>query len=78
MRYMSDDGRIFDTEQKCLEYENQEKKRLKEHQERCEQVKKHYKELLEEINSYNKDYESNIISDLEMIPLSSVIAQLFI
>lgn len=73
MRYISDDGKVFNTEQECCEYERQEKKRLeeeklekerreKERKKRLDSIKKHHNELLEEIESYEKEYNVTIVS----------------
>lgn len=74
MRYISDDGKVFNTELECLEHENTEKKRLEEERIKKEEIKKkqkerydsickHHKELINEIHSYEKDYNSYIFTD---------------
>lgn len=67
MRYISDDGKVFNTEYECCEYENNLKKQreeermrqeklAKEKQERYDAIIKHEKELADEIHAYEKDY----------------------
>lgn len=63
MRYISDDGRVFNTEQECCEYEqrveNQRVKREqleKERQERLGAINKKYEELQNMLSEYEKDY----------------------
>lgn len=91
MRYVSDDGKVFNTEVECTEYENvlkkkhdeenrkREEERLrkekleKERQERFELIKKHQKELNEEIQSYQKDYGYI----LPVTPVDFVLRELF-
>lgn len=63
MRYMSDDGKVFNTEQECYEYEEQvkektaDKERLEaERQKKLNEINKKYKELQELISGYEKKY----------------------
>lgn len=69
MRYLSDYGKnkVFDTERECLEYENNERKRLQEEKiirekmekERCEklsQINKKYQELEKLISEFGEKY----------------------
>ncbi len=63
MRYMSDDGKVFNTEQECYEYEEQvkektaDKERLEaERQKKLNEINKKYKELQELISGYEKEY----------------------
>lgn len=63
MRYISDDGRVFNTEQECCEYEQQiEKNRLikekleMERQNRLDSINKKYEELQNLLSEYEKDY----------------------
>lgn len=67
MRYISDDGKVFNTEQECLEHENMEKKRLEEEKRRKEKlemerkdrlntINKKYRELQKLISEYGLDY----------------------
>lgn len=74
MRYISDDGKVFNTEHECTEWENdlrkrkeeqarkEEERRIKEEKlkaekmERFDLIKKHKKELYEEIDSFQRDY----------------------
>ena len=63
MRYISDDGKVFNTQQECFEYEQQiEKNRLKkeklevERQNRLNSISKKYEELQNMLSEYVKDY----------------------
>ena len=63
MKYISDDGRVFETEQECCEYEQHvEKQRVKraqlekERQDRLSAINKKYKELQNLLSEYEKDY----------------------
>lgn len=63
MRYISDDGNVFNTEQECCEHEQRIKeereKREKlemERQNRLDSINKKYEDLQEEISEYRKDY----------------------
>lgn len=63
MRYISDDGKVFNTEQECREYERgievEKAKREKlelEKQNRLEVINKKYEELQKLISEYSKDY----------------------
>lgn len=71
MRYISDDGKVFNTEQECCEYEQKverdkvKKEELKKQQEeRYKSICEHHNELIEEISSYEKDYNSHVFSGL--------------
>lgn len=59
MRYISDDGKFFNTEQECCEYEQQimnekiKREKLKEErQHRLDMINKKYKELQQLIYEY--------------------------
>lgn len=63
MRYISDDGKVFPTEQECCEYEQKiEQERVKkeklemERQNRLDSINKKYEDLQKEISEYRKDY----------------------
>lgn len=63
MKYISDDGKVFDTEQVCCEYEQRvenqivKRKQLeKERQERLSVISKKYEELQNLFSAYEKDY----------------------
>ena len=63
MRYISDDGKVFNTEQECCEHEqrveNQRVKREqleKERQKRLGAINKKYEELQNMLSEYEKDY----------------------
>lgn len=69
MRYISDDGKIFNTEQECCEYEQKLKEERikkeelqKKQKERYDCIRKHHKELMDEIHSYENDYKSCVFS----------------
>lgn len=49
MRYISDDGKVFNTEEECLDHENSEKKRVEEERIKKEQFETERKELLKEV-----------------------------
>lgn len=63
MRYLSNDGKVFNTEQECYEYEQQiEKDRISkeqlemERQNRLDSIYKKYEELQKLFAEYEKDY----------------------
>lgn len=63
MRYISDDGKVFDTEQECCEYEHKIKKdkaRKEQLETECRNMKKmicdKYEELLGMISEYEEKY----------------------
>lgn len=67
MRYISDDGKVFNTEQDCCDYENRirrekeeelkRKEKLEmERQNRLDIINKKYEELQKLITDYRKDY----------------------
>ena len=63
MRYISDDNKVFNTEQECCEHEQKiknEKMRRenleKEQKERLALINKKYEELQKLISEYGKDY----------------------
>lgn len=63
MRYISDDGKVFNTEQECCEYEqnvkNQRIKREqleKERKDRLDVINKKYQELQNLLSDFEKDY----------------------
>ena len=67
MKYISDDGKVFETEQECLNHENQEIKRLEEERIQKEKlemerkkmqeaINKKYEELQELLSEYDKKY----------------------
>ncbi len=68
MRYISEDGKVFNTEQECLEHENNERRRIenerikremleKERQNRLNVINQKYKELQKLVYEYGDDYE---------------------
>lgn len=63
MKYVSDDGKVFNTEQECCKYEQKiEDNRLKkeklemERLDRLNDIDKKYEELQKLISEYEKDY----------------------
>ena len=59
MRFLSDDGKVFNTVDECKEYEDKQKKANKEEEIRLERVKemrKVYVRLLSEINDWLDNY----------------------
>lgn len=63
MRYISDEGKVFITEQQCCEYERHlEDQRVKreqlekERQDRLGAINKKYEELRNLLSEYEKDY----------------------
>lgn len=63
MRYISDDGKVFNTEQQCCEYERQVENQIakreqleKERQDRLKSINKKYEELQNLLSEYEKDY----------------------
>lgn len=63
MRYISDDGKVFNTEQECCEHEQRiEQERIKkekldmERQNRLDSINKKYEDLQKDIAEYRKDY----------------------
>lgn len=83
MRYISDDGKIFSTEQQCSEYE----KKLKEEEKKQEELRKKQNErinkirelgysLMKEINDYEKDYDTKIFYGLYTDTIPQLIAAL--
>ena len=63
MKYISEDGKVFDTEQECLEHEKEieaekvrKEKLEEERQSRLNTIYEKYEELNTLISDYNKDY----------------------
>lgn len=63
MRYISDDNKVFNTEQECLEYEqNLKNERLKrealekKRKDRLDAINNKYQELQSLISEFEKDY----------------------
>lgn len=72
MRYISDDGKVFNTEQECCEYENRirrereeelkRKEKLEiERRNRLDTINKKYKELQKLMSDYRKDYSVSLV-----------------
>lgn len=77
MRYISDDGKIFNTEQQCFDYE----RKIKEEEKKQEELRKKQNErinkirelgysLMKEINDYEEEYNTKIFCGLytDIIP----------
>lgn len=82
MRYVSDDGKVFNTEMECLEHEKVEKKRIEEERIRKEKIeaerinrlnaiKERYQELQKLLYEYGKDY--NMKNELHFMPFYEII-----
>lgn len=63
MRYISDDNKVFNTEQECCEYENQirqnkenEEKLRAEKQKKLNIINRKYEELQNLLSEFEKDY----------------------
>lgn len=64
---MSDDGKVFNTEQECCEYEHKiEQERVKreklelDRKDRLVAINKKYEELQKDISEYKKDYGAKL------------------
>lgn len=62
MRYYSDDGKIFNTEEECLKHE----KTIQERVDRYNAIAHKEKELVDMINQYNKDFHTNVKRSKEL------------
>lgn len=73
MRYLSDDGKLFDTEQDCCEYEQKVKKERvnREQQEKLQKIKSTYEELEKLVFEYGQLY--GIQKELYFVPTCSFI-----
>lgn len=67
MRYISDDGKVFNTEQECCEHEKKlEQERVKkeklemDRQNRLDSINKKYEDLQKDIFEYRKDYNTRL------------------
>lgn len=70
MRYISDDGNVFNTERECLEHEKLIKRKEEAEEKRkeaSENIVKHYRELCEEIADYERSYKTKIDLDMNKI-----------
>ena len=63
MRYLSNDGKVFNTEQECCEHEQHVKSQRakkeqleKERQDRLNAINKKYEELQNLLSEYERDY----------------------
>lgn len=67
MRYISDDGKVFNTEQECCEYEQKieservkKEKSEKERKDRLATINKKYEELQNLLSEFEKDYGTRL------------------
>lgn len=67
MRFLSDDGKVFDTDQACYEYEQRIKKEKenrekleRERQSRLDSINKKYEDLQNNIAKYKEDYGTRL------------------
>lgn len=60
MKYLSEDGKVFDTEQKCVEHENLLKEKAEEQRIRREQLEEERKKLLDNINNKYASLQKDI------------------
>ena len=67
MRFLSDDGKVFNTQKECADYESKlREKELREQKLRAEKgsryasIKKHNDELMEEIRRFEEDYGTKV------------------
>lgn len=81
MRYMSDDGKVFNSEQECCEHEQKlEVERMRqeeienERKNRLDDINKKYDELQTLISEYKTDYGDNHIN---LAPFHDVMRMLF-
>lgn len=86
MRYISDDGKVFNTEQECCDYENRirrereeelkRKEKLEmERQNRFDTINKKYEELQKLIVDYRKDY--GVILEGYFTPFQELVNMLY-
>lgn len=76
MKYISEDGKVFNTEQECCEYEQKvEKERIKreklemERQNRLDSINRKYEDLQKEMSEYEKTYNVSLIFHKPLINL---------
>lgn len=77
MRYISDDGIVFDTEQECYKHEQsvQKEKSNREQREKLQQIKNAYKELEKLVSEYGQLY--GFQEELYFAPLCSFVDTLY-
>ena len=61
MRYISNDGKIFENENSCKEYENELLKKQSSKEKELENIKHDYHELFKKIDTYEKAYDEKIM-----------------
>lgn len=73
MRYLSDDGKVFNTEQECCKHEQiiQKEKANKEQREKLQKIKAAYKELEKLLLEYEQAYD--LQKELYFMPLCDLI-----
>lgn len=78
MRYISDDGKVFNTEQECLEHENTERieraHREAARKNKLEAIRERYNELEKLIHEYEKSYGST--KEIYFMPFSDIVSML--
>lgn len=71
MRYLSDDGKVFNTEQDCCEHEQKVKRVNREQREKLQKIKSTYEELEKLVLEYGQLY--GIQNEMYFIPSCSFI-----
>lgn len=73
MRYLSDDGKVFNTEQDCCEHEQkvQKEKANKEQREKLQKIKNIYEELEKLVLEYGRLY--GVQNEIYFMPTCSFI-----
>ena len=63
MRFLSDDGKVFNTQKECADYESKlrEQRLRAEKGSRYASIKKHNDELMEEIRRFEEDYGTKVL-----------------
>lgn len=74
MKYVSDNGKVFDNEQECLAYENAIKKKKEEREKleaekdaRLKELLDSYNVLVSKISSFERDYCNGQASKVSML-----------
>lgn len=73
MRYISDDGKVFNTEQECCEHERRirKEKANREQRERLQKIKTTYEELEKLVLEYGRDY--GVQREMHFVPLCNLV-----
>ena len=84
MRYISDDNKVFNTEQECLEHEKtlatkkaKQEKLLAEKNRRSDEVKKLGNDFIESHKKYMNDYGEEISFDSDLESLASLYSSIW-